>query len=29
MASDSRHPFALDRDRFDALGAETVRLLGA
>jgi glutamate/tyrosine decarboxylase-like PLP-dependent enzyme len=29
MASDSRHSFVLDRDGFDALGSETVRMLGA
>lgn len=29
MARDSRHPFVLDRDAFDALGNETVRMLGA
>ncbi len=29
MARDSRHPFALDRDAFDALGNEAVRMLGA
>jgi glutamate/tyrosine decarboxylase-like PLP-dependent enzyme len=28
MAGESRHPFALDRDRFDALGTETVRMVG-
>jgi len=29
MAGDSRHPFVRDRDAFDALGSETVRMLGA
>jgi glutamate/tyrosine decarboxylase-like PLP-dependent enzyme len=29
MATGSRHPFVSDRDAFDALGNETVRMLGA
>src|SRR5262245_55279456 len=29
MARDSRHPFVQDREAFDALGNETVRMLGA
>jgi glutamate/tyrosine decarboxylase-like PLP-dependent enzyme len=29
MATGSRHPFAQDREGFDALGGETIRMLGA
>jgi glutamate/tyrosine decarboxylase-like PLP-dependent enzyme len=29
MAGNSRHPFVLDREAFDTLGAETVKMLGA
>ena len=29
MASESKHPFVQDRDAFDALGSEAVRMLGA
>lgn len=29
MAGNSEHPFSRDRDAFDALGSETVRMLGA
>ena len=29
MAGDSSHPFVLDREAFDALGTETVKILGA
>ncbi len=28
MAGDSRHPFVLDREAFEVLGAETIRMLG-
>ncbi|WP_119301382.1 pyridoxal phosphate-dependent decarboxylase family protein [Dongia deserti] len=29
MVGDSRHPFVLDRERFDALGTETIKMLAS